>query len=358
MDIEKRLQLSYYQTIATINEEHKVYVTQNINDKHIYVKKILDKYNPEVYENLFANHINGLPYIYELYQENDTLTVIEEYVSGNTLEELLNQNYKFSVDEIKKIAYQLCIILERLHNCNPSIIHRDIKPSNIILKTDGTVVLLDLNAAKHISTNKNEDTLLLGTKGYAAPEQYGFGTSSPQTDIYALGMVINTLMFGEFSHIAYENSELTKIIKKCIQLNPKDRYSSISQIRHIFKTNDFNIEPVVDAPWKKFLPIGFRSLNPINMFMASAFYMFLAWLCLTLEVESQSLTILMIERISLLIIFLGVILISSNYLGIHKKLPLCRSKNNIIKIMGIIIYDYIYAVIMIVIMAILVTSFS
>ena len=76
MDIEKRLQMSFYKTIATINEEHKVYIVQNINDKHIYVKKILDIYNCDVYDSLLKKQFPGLPYIYETYQEDNTLTVI------------------------------------------------------------------------------------------------------------------------------------------------------------------------------------------------------------------------------------------------------------------------------------------
>ena len=161
MDIEKRLQMSFYKTIATINEEHKVYIVQNINDKHIYVKKILDIYNCDVYDSLLKKQFPGLPYIYETYQEDNTLTVIEEYISGQTLEELINNSHKFSITEIKNIAFQLCSILENMHSSTPAIIHRDIKPSNIILKNDGSVVFLDLNAATHVSSDNTEDTSLL-----------------------------------------------------------------------------------------------------------------------------------------------------------------------------------------------------
>lgn len=76
MDIDKRLQLSYYKTIATLNDEHKIYIVQNSNDKHVYVKKILDVYNIDVYEYLHTNHIKGTPFIYEIYQEDSTLTII------------------------------------------------------------------------------------------------------------------------------------------------------------------------------------------------------------------------------------------------------------------------------------------
>ena len=100
MDIEKRLQMSFYKTIATINEEHKVYIVQNINDKHIYVKKILDIYNCDVYDSLLKKQFPGLPYIYETYQEDNTLTVIEEYISGQLC---------------PRPHFQLCIFCEKKH---------------------------------------------------------------------------------------------------------------------------------------------------------------------------------------------------------------------------------------------------
>ena len=353
MDIEKRLQMSFYKTIATINEEHKVYIVQNINDKHIYVKKILDIYNCDVYDSLLKKQFPGLPYIYETYQEDNTLTVIEEYISGQTLEELINNSHKFSITEIKNIAFQLCSILENMHSSTPAIIHRDIKPSNIILKNDGSVVLLDLNAAKHVSSDKTEDTTLLGTKGYAAPEQYGFGTSNPQTDIYAVGMVINTLLYGEYNPTPFPNSELTRLIEKCIQLNPKDRYKKVSILKRELEDGDFSKPKYSNTSIRKYLPPGFRNLNPINMIGSSAGYLFLFWLCLSLEVENATPKSLAIERLFCLLIFLGIVFISSNYLEIQRSIPLCNSKNKLIRLVGIILCDFIYAFAMFVLMVIL-----
>lgn len=357
MDIRKRLQLSYYKTIATLNEEHKIYIVQNSNNRHIYVKKILDVYSYNVYKYLHAHHINGTPFIYELYQEGDTLTIIEEYISGNTLEELLNQKYNFSTDEIKNIAWQLCNILNQLHKCKPSIIHRDIKPTNIILTEEGRVILLDLNAAKYFSSDRNEDTTLLGTKGYAAPEQYGFGTSNPQTDIYALGMVINTLLHGEFSPIPYANCELTPIITKCLKLSSKERYKSVNEIKKQLNITPFDSsKPLYDKVI--FLPPGFRHLKPLNMIVASIVYIITFWLCLSLEVDNSTPITLFIQRIFCLIGFLGVEFISNNYMGILNSFSLCRSNNIIIRILGICIFDFIYLFAILIIVLILCTVYS
>ena len=88
----------------------------------------------------------------------------------------------------------LCNILEALHSMTPPIIHRDIKPSNIIITSYNYAMLLDFNAAKQFSGQNESDTVLIGTPGYAAPEQYGFGSSSPKTDIYSLGIVLREML--------------------------------------------------------------------------------------------------------------------------------------------------------------------
>lgn len=355
MDIDARLNMSFYKTIATISKEHNVYVVQNINDNHIYVKKILDVYNLDVYTSLAQNHVSSTPYIYELFQDNGKLIVIEEYISGNTIEEILQKGYQFSTDEIKEITYKICNILKELHSRTPAIIHRDLKPSNIILTEEGNVILLDLNAAKQYSDNKTEDTTLLGTKGYAAPEQYGFGSSNTQTDIYALGMVINTLLHGEFSPIPYENNELSPIIHKCLKLQPEERYKTVDEIISQLENKSAKI---VTLPRSKrsYLPPGFRHFNPLNMIVASVVYAFTFWLCLTFTVKNSTPVTLAIERFFCLIAFLGTYFISNNYLGIHDYLPLCHSKNILIRIVGICLFDIIYFFTVIFIMLAICTS--
>jgi serine/threonine protein kinase len=91
--------------------------------------------------------------------------------------------------------HQLCECLDSLHKLNPPIIHRDIKPENIIYHNN-KVTLLDFGIARFLDSKKSKDTLILGSVGYAAPEQFGFQQSNPQTDIYALGKLMNYLLNG------------------------------------------------------------------------------------------------------------------------------------------------------------------
>lgn len=225
------LPISYYHEIADLNSEHKISVVQHINNKKIYVKKEIDIYNFNVFSQLFNNPIKNTPRIYALYENNDKLIVIEEYISGETLVEVLEICGTLPESDVICYAILLCDILTSMHSFNPPIIHRDIKPSNTILTEDGRIVLLDFNAAKIESNNKHRDTILLGTEDFAAPEQFGFGSSTPQTDIYALGVLMNTLLTGSSSTETIASGRLNSIIERCLQLNPKDRYSSANALK-------------------------------------------------------------------------------------------------------------------------------
>lgn len=133
----------------------------------------------------------GIPRIIEYLEEDNRLILIEEYISGCSLQDMIDDG-KLSLTDIFCYMLELCNILEILHAHSPAIIHRDIKPSNIIITNYNKAVLLDFNAAKYYS-EQEKDTMLLGTQGYAAPEQYGFGASSPQTDIYSLGILLKEM---------------------------------------------------------------------------------------------------------------------------------------------------------------------
>ena len=121
-----------YKIISTLNEEHKVYLVQSEFTKQVYVQKILDVYNIHVYEHLYQNPIAGIPRIIDFYEQDNTLVVIEEYISGTSLQEKIDHSDLF-ISDIQDYMLMLCNILESLHAMKPPIIHRDIKPSNIII---------------------------------------------------------------------------------------------------------------------------------------------------------------------------------------------------------------------------------
>jgi len=224
---EQGLPVSYYEEISELNKEHGVFIVRHRETGKICVKKILSIYNPAVYAALFEHPVSRTPRIYALHEENGRLTVIEEYISGDPLSSVLEICGPFSAADAAACGWMLCCILSDLHAFKPPIIHRDIKPSNVILTEDGSVVLLDMNAARLQDPAKTVDTKLLGTPGFAAPEQYGFGSSSVETDIYAVGALMDALLPETASSLS---PRLAEIINKCRELNPTQRYSSAAEL--------------------------------------------------------------------------------------------------------------------------------
>lgn len=309
--------LSQYEIIGEISEDHGVHLVMDKESGDYYVLKALSVYNLAVYESIKNKPIPHTPLIHELIEADGTLYVIEQYIMGETLAERLEKEGLFNDVTVLDIGLKLCDILSDLHSHEPALIHRDIKPSNLILRPDGELILLDFNAAKFYAkdSDKESDTVLLGTHGYAAPEQYGFGTSGPETDIYALGILMNHLLKGKLSHELAEKSSLTDVISKCLKLNPKDRYSSADELKKAL----ISISP---AGKVSLLPPGFRERNPLHMVIGSIGYgvLFYIFFCLERGSDYPS-QLVLADRVFCLVTGLMVILFSCNYGNIHRFLP-------------------------------------
>lgn len=354
MDYMPRLTMSYYKTIAVINESHNIFLVQHQESGKIYVKKILDVYNKQIYQNLYRNKIPGVPQIVELYEADNQLTVIEEFVSGSSLQEKIAM-HDMSAASITHYMCELCEILERLHSVKPSIIHRDIKPSNIIITSYDHVMLLDFNAAKYFADANTADTILLGTKGYAAPEQYGFGASTPQTDIYASGILLKELV----DSLPEPTTKFSEIIDTCTQMNPADRFQTASALKSALQKTEhpFQSDPSGPFTWKKLIPPGYRTRTPWKIAVSSIAYIYVFWLCLSLEFENTAGVTLWLERLFCLLMVLSVICCSFNYCNVQRIFPLCRHKNRILHYIGIVILDVIIVLYLFMVLTIIETIF-
>lgn len=233
----------------------KVYLAmdQRLN-KQWAVKEIIkcttDKNNEVVVQSLIAEaHLMkkldhpALPRIVDIIENNQTIYVIMDYIEGETLSTLL-KDYKVQLQEVViEWAKQLCQVLYYLHTRKPAIIYRDMKPGNIMLSPDGNIKLIDFGIAREFKEQQMADTVSLGTRGYAAPEQFGGkGQTDARTDIYCLGVTLYHLATGqnpceppyELYPIRHWNPSLSggleKIICKCTQLNPDDRYQSCAEL--------------------------------------------------------------------------------------------------------------------------------
>ncbi len=351
MNSSNHLSMSQYKDISILNETHKIYIVQHQETKKIFVKKILDVYNASIYQYLQTSYVEGTPQIIDLYEDDNSLTVIEEYISGETLQDKINNG---SLDHRYIYYYikELCTILNRLHSLNPPIIHRDIKPSNILITAYNHVVLLDFNAAKFFTNINSPDTILLGTQGYAAPEQYGFGSSTQQTDIYAIGVLLRELI----SSSKIPLHQFDSIISKCTQINPADRFTSVSELKDtlcnepINKQNNSHVNPTKTKSWKFFLPPGFRTNTPWHMLVAVLGYIMIFGFTFSLKISEPAIVTPWLLRSAYLLIFLGIVFVCCNYLNIQKAMPLCQHKNPIIKHIGISLLNIILFFILIILL--------
>lgn len=150
---------------------------------------------------------------------DESTTVIEEYIEGE-----IPDAGEMSDRQLRCMVRELCTVLEFLHG--KGIIHRDIKPSHVLLAGDGHIRLIDFDAARMPKEDLEQDTRLLGTKGYAPPEQYGFAQTDERADIYALGVTLGQLLGEKAKKQIYK-----RIIRKCTRLDPDKRYQSVRQVR-------------------------------------------------------------------------------------------------------------------------------
>lgn len=182
--------------------------------------------NAEVYRKLLAYTCRNLPTTLEVVSQGEENVVLEEFIEGDTLGFLL-QDALFSPEETRKIVKQVCRALWVLHSM--AAVHRDIKPENIILR-GADAILIDFDAARLHKPEHESDTQILGTTGFAAPEQYGLSQSDIRTDIYSLGILINVMLTGEHPSKQLAEGRLGRVVERCTQVNPEKRYKNVLRL--------------------------------------------------------------------------------------------------------------------------------
>ncbi|MCR5738239.1 MAG: protein kinase [Lachnospiraceae bacterium] len=225
------LELSLFEDEGPINGRNDIVQIRDTEYGRHYVKKLLTTYDRSIYDYLMEHPIDHMPRICGVYESINCLIVIEEYVEGKTLADLMMNDglvMPLEPSEAIRIAKSICEILNCIHNLPTPIVHRDIKPSNVMITPKGEVFLLDMNVAKWYDPEKNDDTRYMGTQYYAAPEQVGYGlsASSDKSDIYALGMLMNVMLTGKFPKEEKAAGKAWNIIEKCISLDANMRYDT------------------------------------------------------------------------------------------------------------------------------------
>lgn len=183
----------------------------------------------EVYRRLLPVLCPHLPQIMEAAEQDGQTAVLEEYVQGDTLAELL-MGARLTEREARQVTMQLCQALHVLHSMGA--VHRDVKPENVILR-GSDAVLIDFDAARIYKVASESDTQVLGTTGFAAPEQYGIFQSDERADIFSLGVLLNIMLTGKHPSREMAAGKLGRIVRKCTMTAPEQRYQSARALMEV-----------------------------------------------------------------------------------------------------------------------------
>lgn len=178
------------------------------------------------YEVLCDYRCNSLPLVYDVIALEDGQIVLEEYIDGITLADKMEEE-RFRYRDASHIIRRVCEALGLLHEHR--LVHRDVKPDNVMVTPDGRVTLIDLNISRRI-TDATRDTVIMGTVGYASPEQLGLSQSDPRTDIYAVGVMLNVMLTGKHPSEQLARGRAGRIVRRCTRINPDERYQSAAAL--------------------------------------------------------------------------------------------------------------------------------
>ncbi|MBR6005930.1 MAG: serine/threonine protein kinase [Clostridia bacterium] len=265
------------ETVREINE-----MTSIVTDGRAeYVAKKIFPEDIPVYKQLarISENTPNIARIHGVFTVNGFTCAVRDFVSGMTLEEYRRRSPVLPDEEVRRIASDVCRGLAPVHTAG--IVHRDINPANIIIDTDGRAVIIDFGISRSVKPGKTADTMILGTQGYAAPEQFGFSQTDPRADVYAVGVLINWLLTGRLPNEELAIGSLGKVVQKCIKPDPEDRYRSAKEVLYALK------HPLTGFSVLCYVP-GFRTGNTAHEITAVLYWLFVAFVAMIFSYGEES----------------------------------------------------------------------
>lgn len=224
MTPEKYLRKNYLKLqLIHKTDTTEIFLIEKISTQEKFILRKVERINLP-YKALKNIVQKNLPKIFYAEENKSATFVVEEFLQGMNLLDYIKLHGEISEEKIIKFALELCDCLEVLHS--KKILHRDIKPSNLFLTEDGEIKLIDFDAARIGKEFQQNDTEIIGTPGFAPPEQYGFRQTDARTDIYALGLTLKILLGFENYH-----GFLKKILDKCTEFDPARRFGSAKELK-------------------------------------------------------------------------------------------------------------------------------
>lgn len=189
----------------------------------------------EIMKKMADRKLSGIPKAYRIFEENGEVYLVREYIEGMSLAQMVLQKGGISEAEICRISRKICQTAEQFQNPDEPMIHRDIKPENIVVTPGSEVVFIDFGTMRSYKKDGSRDTFVVGTRGTAAPEQYGYTQTDQRTDVYAIGqtmlyMVSESYEMNQLSECAVSR-RMKKIIEKACSFEPDKRYGDAAQLR-------------------------------------------------------------------------------------------------------------------------------
>jgi len=192
-------------------------------------------------------HHPNLPLIYDAFSENGRSYLVMEFIDGKTLLQMIKDSggHALPVAQVLNYAIQLCDVLAYLHSQNPPIIFRDLKPTNVMVRENGHVVLIDFGIARFFKEGQAQDTIFLGSPGYAPPEQHGTSQTNPRSDLYSLGATLHCCLTGRDPFLAQDRFifppmhqlnplvpiELDQLIQRLLSMDERQRPASALEVQ-------------------------------------------------------------------------------------------------------------------------------
>ena len=193
----------------------------------------------EILQKLTEMGLTGIPKAYRIFEENGGVYFLREYIEGTPLSQMVMQKGGIQERELCKISLKICQAVENFQKLEDPMIHRDIKPENIVVTPTGETVFIDFGTMRSYKKDSQRDTFVVGTRGTAAPEQYGYRQTDQRTDVYAIGqtmlyMVTESYELDQLSECKISR-KLKKIIEKACSFEPDKRYADAAELRKVIE---------------------------------------------------------------------------------------------------------------------------
>lgn len=276
-----------YSPVMPLGRRSDVTLLRNDGSGELVVHRLVNAEQAAIYRILQQTASPHIPCIYDII-ENGTgqYAIFEEYVDGQTLADILREQTTVAEPLAAWYVTQLCEALSAIHKAG--LIHRDIKPGNVMVTPDDKLYLIDFDIARSHKVNQASDTELLGTQGYAAPEQFGFRQTDVRTDIYAVGVLLNQLLTGEMPQKRLPKGSIAKIILRCTDIDPRRRYRSANALKRTLRAylpqgHAWIMHLLRRVP-------GFRTWTAWKMILAGSLYTLFFLCCIIMVYQMASAT--------------------------------------------------------------------